>query len=260
MSARYGFRAPVLTSAHVPVAGWSGRKRVAHLTDLHFGNVTPVRLQRDAVQIANAAEPDLTVLTGDFICRGRRHLELLTEVLAEITGDVIAVLGNHDHWTDGPAVRSALEDAGIEVLQNHWTTHGTGEDALAIVGLDDHGTDNDDAWMATHGLRGPALGLSHNPEAAPDLWGRGVPVVLSGHTHGGQLHVPKWTRALYNSLLKVRYVDGWYAEDGHQLYVNPGVGSSVVPWRAGRPAQRSVTVLELEGSPRVSTRPGRTPG
>jgi hypothetical protein len=103
---------------------------------------------------------------------------------------------------------------------------------------------------ATKDLNGtPALTLSHNPEAAPWLWACGARLVLSGHTHGGQFHVEKWTPSLWRSLLRARYVSGFYTEEGHQVYVNPGVGSSVVPWRYGRPAQRTVSILEVVGGP-----------
>lgn len=246
---RYGFAPPVLEEHRVRIPGWGGRLRLAHLTDLHFGAVTPLSLQLMAVAQVNAARPQLTVLTGDFVCRGRSFLDTVTQVLSRIEGPKIAVLGNHDHWTDAEGVRAALERADIAVLSNTWTRFGLGEDALPIVGLDDYGTDQHDEQQATRGLGStPALALSHNPESAPLLWGRGGPrVVLSGHTHGGQFHVPRWTPSLWERLLSVRYLSGFYTQEGYQVYVNPGVGSSVVPWRYGRPAMRTVSVLELEG-------------
>ena len=249
---RYGFQPPHAVHAALRIPGWGGRLRLAHLTDLHFGKVTPMALQRAAVALANAAKPDLTLLTGDFVARGVGHLDQLTATLSQIEGPRYAVLGNHDHWADGPKIKAALERAGIEVLTNAWTLFGAGEDALALVGMDDYGTANHDPWRSTANLRGrPALAMSHNPEGAPLLWGRGAGLVLSGHTHGGQMHVADVTPKLWSALLKVRYLDGWYEALGHQVYVNPGVGSSVVPWRYGRPAMREVAILELEGGPVV---------
>ncbi len=244
----WGFARPKPYHAHVRVPGWTGRMRVAHLTDLHFGNVTPVALQQAAVGLVNASRPDLTVLTGDFVARGLGHLDRMAAVLGSIEGRKLAVMGNHDWWSGLERVRRALEQAEVEILDNRWTAHGSGEDALAIVGIDDQTTSHDDGRTATVGLGGrPALALSHNPEAAPELWERGCAVVLSGHTHGGQFYVQKWTKSLYASLLKVRYLNGWYHEELGQVYVNPGVGSSVLPFRYGRPAQRAVAVLDLEG-------------
>lgn len=240
----FGFRHPTLHTVSVPLGGLGQSLRVAHLTDLHVGMVTPRGLLDEAVRLTNEAEPDLVVLTGDYVARSLRYLHVLTDVLSRLNGRRIATLGNHDHWAGADRVVTALEAAGVEVLSNGWTTHGS----LAVVGLDDHGTGNADVLRATAGLEGrPALGLSHNPEAAPELWACGVSVVLSGHTHAGQLHIPKVTRSAWKGMLGARYVDGWYEEPEGRVYVNPGVGSSVVPWRAGRPAHRAVAMLELEG-------------
>ncbi len=244
----WGFARPKPYHATVRIPGWEGRMRVAHLTDLHFGTVTPIALQQAAVGLVNASQPDLTVLTGDFVARGLGHLERMTETLGSIRGRKLAVMGNHDWWSGIERVRNALLAADIEILDNAWTAHGSGEDGLAIVGIDDHTTGHDDAQVAHRGLHGrPALALSHNPEAAPLMWDRGGKVVLSGHTHGGQFYVQRWTRSLYSTLLRVRFLNGWYDQEQGQVYVNPGVGSSVVPFRYGRPAQRAVAVLDLEG-------------
>lgn len=246
----FGFARPKPYHATVRVPDWDGQLRVAHLTDLHFGNVTPLSLQRGAVALVNASRPDLTVLTGDFVARGLGHLERLTEVMSSIQSRKIAVMGNHDWWSGAEAVRRALLAADVEILDNAWTMHGHGSDALPVVGIDDQTTDHHDVHRATRGLVGrKALALSHNPEAAPELWAAGGSVVLGGHTHGGQFYVRTWTRSLYASLLKVRYLNGWYHQDEGQVYVNPGVGSSVVPFRYGRPAQRAVAILDLEGGP-----------
>jgi len=246
----WGFARPKPYHAHVFVPNWQGRKRVAHLTDLHFGTVTPMALQRNAVALVNAAHPDLTVLTGDFVARGLGHVEQLRAVMSEIRGRKVAVLGNHDWWSGAPAVRRALDLAGVEVITNGWTEEGHGEDGLALVCIDDWTTDHHDVGKACHGLLGrPALALSHNPEAAPELWAAGAGLVLSGHTHGGQFHLKAWTQALYKNLLSVRYLNGFYHEELGQVYVNPGVGSSIVPFRYGLPAQRCVAILDLEGGP-----------
>jgi len=251
----FGFNAPIIQRSHVALPGFSGARRIAHLTDLHFGSVTPIALQKAAVALTNGLQPDLTVLTGDFVARGRRYLDRMSEVLVGLQGDKIAVLGNHDHWVDARGVQAALERAGVEVLSNGWTTRGSGEDTLVIVGLDDFGTQMHDVERATRRLGDrPTIALSHNPEAAPLLWERGAGLVLSGHTHGGQVYVRDWTRTLYENVLKIHYIDGWYANGHNLLYVNPGVGASVVPWRVGRPAMRTVAILEVQGAQDGSAR------
>jgi hypothetical protein len=213
--------------------------------------MTPVALHEDAVAQVNAACPDLVLLTGDFVTRSPVGLPALQRTLSRIEAPAIAVLGNHDHWVGGARVRGALEAAGVTVLSNSATILGEGEDRFAIVGLDDYGSGKHDADAATRTTRGiPCLGLSHNPEAAPLLWERGVPLVLSGHTHGGQIQVGGLTRHFYERVLGKRFLGGWYAEGGRHVYVNPGVGSSVFPFRSGS-GRRTFAVLDIvEATPR----------
>lgn len=235
-----GFHHPSLERLSLTVEGLQRPLRVAHLTDLHFGQVTPQKLQDHAVDAVNEEAPDLTVLTGDFVCRGARHLDALSSTLARIEGPRFAVLGNHDHWCGAEAVRRSLRRAGIEVLDNAWTQL----EELSIAGIDDSTTKHHDPLKATRGLRGPVLGLSHNPAGAPSLWDEGVQTVLSGHTHGGQLHWKGLTPRVY-AALGTEFLSGVYERGPSTVYVNPGVGSSVLPWRVGRPARRTVAILEL---------------
>jgi predicted MPP superfamily phosphohydrolase len=233
---------PVIRRLPVPVPGLAAPLRVVQLSDLHFGLVTPVAVLARAVALALAEEPDCVVLTGDFVSRGRRHLGVLTETLRPLGGRALAVLGNHDHFVGGALVTRALSAAGIEVLANRWTRVG----ALAVVGLDDRLTGHADAGLATRGLAAdtPAIGLAHDPGAAPALWSRGVRVVLSGHTHGGQVHLPPITTGLHAVFGQV-HLSGWNETPAGSVYVNAGLGSGALPLRIGAPARREVAVLHL---------------
>jgi predicted MPP superfamily phosphohydrolase len=237
-----GFRDPRLREIRLPVDHLERPLRVVQLSDLHVGMVTPLGLIRRAIELSNEVAPDLVVLTGDFVCRSTRYLTQLSETLSLLRGPRLAVLGNHDHWADGPAVRRALERAAVQVLQNeNVALRGTG---LKVVGMDDSTTSRHDPERAVQGLEGAALGLTHNPSAAPLLWERGVSTVLSGHTHGGQVHVSRVTPMLFERLGQ-RYVAGLYQEERHRVYVSAGVGSSALPWRGGAPARREVTLIHL---------------
>lgn len=240
----WGFRAPVVKQVPVSLDGWRG-VRIAQLTDLHFGLVTPKALIASAVQTVNHERPDLVVLTGDFVCRGKRHLHQITEVLGALEMPAFAVLGNHDHWVTADGVRRALERAGVTVLQNSWAPLELNGRKLAVAGLDDSTTHNHDVDATLRKLDRPALGLTHNPAAAPLLWERGVAGVLSGHTHAGQVHVPGVTRRLYDQVLKIPYCDGMYATEDGWVYVSAGVGAGAIPWRGGQRARREVTLLEV---------------
>lgn len=219
--------------------------RIAHLTDLHFGRLTPLSTQLAAVAMVNAEQPDLVVLTGDFVCRSLRYLEPLTAVLSQLEAPALAVLGNHDHYCGAAAVRGALEDAGIAVLENAWTTLGD----LQVVGLDDAHTGHADVARACRGLdtRRPTLALSHIAEEADALIGRGVPLTLSGHTHGGILAVGGLNRLGLGLLAGHRYVHGLYGDrsGAGAVYVSAGIGASVVPLRVGDRARPEVAIFML---------------
>lgn len=217
--------------------------KLAHLTDLHFaGDRVPRRLEQ-AVELANAATPDLTLLTGDYVCFSAKKLEAMTRVLGALRGRVFATLGNHDHWTDPEAIQRALEDAGIRVLRNAHVTVQVRGAPVHVVGLDDHVTGNADphrafAAVPEHGTR---VVLSHDPNGADLLRGRRAALVLSGHTHGGQIRVPGLTAALARRA-GLRYLVGLYDVAGTPLYVNKGVGNSL-PLRLG--ARRELALLTL---------------
>ncbi|HJL50171.1 MAG TPA: metallophosphoesterase, partial [Polyangiaceae bacterium LLY-WYZ-15_(1-7)] len=233
--------------------------RIVHLTDMHVGRVTPVEAQLEAVRITNAAEPDAVVITGDFVCHSHAFLDELTFVVSAIDAPVFAVLGNHDYWSGDAEVRWALRRADAEILDNVWTTITLRHQELQVVGLDDAYTGHARWREATKGLRRDktSLGLSHIAEEADALWSRGVPLVLSGHTHAGQVTVAKIHELAVGRLAGHKYVHGLYgrrAPDGDDepqgaVYVGAGVGAAVMPLRIGERSRREVTIFELGHAP-----------
>ncbi|MBE7454435.1 MAG: metallophosphoesterase [Kofleriaceae bacterium] len=237
--------------------------RVAHLTDLHVGLVTPMKVQAEAAAVTNRLKPDLVVITGDFVCHSHAFLEDLTETLKAFDAPVFAVLGNHDYWAGAPGVRQAIKRSGAELLSNQNTVVTLRGQRLQLVGLDDAYTGHADRQRALRGAARnvPTLGLSHIAEEADGLWASGVPFVLSGHTHGGQIFVPGLTDRIIDRMGK-RYRRGFYAvapDDGDggagrraQLYVTPGVGFSGVRVRAGDGTRAEVALFTLRaGVPRA---------
>jgi hypothetical protein len=172
---------------------------------------------------------------------------------------VIGVLGNHDHWAGSDEVRLALGRGGVEVLNNRHTVLTIRRQRLQVVGLDDSYTGHARRDDAVRGLRAdvPALGLSHIAEEADGLWSRGVPLVLSGHTHGGQVTVARLHELAVGKLFGHKYVHGLYgsraetrpAETGGAVYVGAGIGASVIPIRVGERARREITIFELGHAP-----------
>ncbi|HWO19599.1 MAG TPA: metallophosphoesterase [Kofleriaceae bacterium] len=245
---------PRLSEHEVRVPGLDPRHdgvRIAQLSDVHVGDKTPASHVRAAVAAANRAEPDLIVLTGDYVCWKRSDAPLVGEQLSGLRAPrVLAVLGNHDYFTWGAGVRTALERNGYEVLRNQTTIADVRGAPLAVVGVDDPVTRHDDLDAAFAGAPPdvPRVVLCHGPDRAPAIAQRGVALVLSGHTHGGQIYL----RGITDRLMKrigLHYRRGMYPLGSDaQLYVTPGVGFSGVTRRVGEGTDAEVAVLTLRAA------------
>ena len=215
--------------------------------------------------MTNAEAPDLVVLTGDFVCHSQLYLEQLVEVVGGFRAPTIAVLGNHDYWSGADEVERALRRAGAEVLKNRHTvlTLGRNHERLQVLGLDDAYTGHARRDEAVKGLRRdiPTLGLSHIAEEADGLWRHGVPLVLAGHTHGGQVTLARLHELTLGKIGGHRYVHGLYGsrgpaasdKDGRAptgaVYVGAGIGAAMMPLRIGERGKREVTIFELGAEP-----------
>ena len=239
-----------------------GHLRIAHLTDLHVGRITPFEVQRTAVEMTNAERPDLVLLSGDFVCHSQLYLDQLSEVIRLFQAPVVAVLGNHDYWSGADEVAKALQHGGAEVLRNRNTTITLRSERLQVVGLDDAYTGHAQRDAAVKGLRKdlPAIALSHIAEEADGLWRQGIPLVLSGHTHGGQVTLARLHELAVGIVAGHRYVHGLYGSRDHAgpkgesgpkgaVYVGAGIGAAVVPFRLGDRGKREVTMFELGCTP-----------
>lgn len=220
--------------------------RVAQLTDVHHSRLVPLAEVRRVVELANAARADTVVLTGDYTTSRRRYIEPCAEALGELRAPegVWAVLGNHDHYTDAELTTRALRRRGIEVLSNANTTLRRGANTLQLAGVDDWGWGKADFARALAGTdpARPTLLLSHEPAVfdLPEV--RALSLVVSGHTHGGQICLPL-VGAPARFLEEFRYLRGLYERDGAQLYVSRGTGMIGIPVRLG--ARPEVAVLTL---------------
>ena len=230
--------------------------RVAHLTDLHVGRVTPYWIQEAAVAMTNAAKPDVVVITGDFVCHSQLYLDDLTSLLRTFDAPVYAVLGNHDHWSGSAEVKRAILRGGAELLENRFTVFESRGQKLQIVGLDDAYTGHADREAATRGLSRhlPTLGLSHIAEEADALWTHGIPLVLSGHTHAGQITLARLHELAIGRVGGHKYVHGLYGTRSTPtsvpgtptgaVYVGAGIGASVMPVRLGERGRREATLFD----------------
>jgi predicted MPP superfamily phosphohydrolase len=212
--------------------------RIAQLSDFHCSRqVTPAYL-REAVELAQEQNADLVVLTGDFIHQGYKYIDQVSDILGALTAPhgVFAVLGNHDfsvrnalgfrrHRHLHRAVAKGLTARGIRVLHNEMVPLVRGDSQVHLVGVEDLWSRSCDLAQAFDGLSPalPCITLAHNPRTVERLAGRRCDLMLSGHTHGGQVNWPGLGRPTLGKKAR-RFAAGLYFYQNTYVYVNKGVG------------------------------------
>jgi predicted MPP superfamily phosphohydrolase len=219
--------------------------RIVHLSDLHYGPlVNPQHLER-AVKAANDLRPDLIALTGDYISQDRMYAAPCAEVVGRLRAryGVYAVLGNHDHWTDAALIADLFRAEGIRVLINEGSRMDLRAESFWLAGVDDTMVGLEDLSLALAGARHNELKLllAHNPTILRRAARANVDLVLSGHTHGGQV---TWRSEKSRSGRPRRRMLRGLGRRGHtQIYVTRGLGTVVLPIRYGCPPE--ISVLDL---------------
>ena len=135
--------------------------RVVHLSDIHHSPFTDLEHISRAVEISNSLEPDMFVLTGDYVSHESEYVEPMAEVLGELKSEfgTYACLGNHDHWTDPELVTKSMREAKIEVLINEGLRLSAGNASFWIAGVDDYMVGKTDLRAS---LRGSFPGRNEN--------------------------------------------------------------------------------------------------
>lgn len=224
--------------------------RLVQLSDIHHGLYTRLGEVERAVELANYHQPDLVALTGDFVSNSPNYIEPVARALGRLRSSlgVFAVLGNHDHRVGADAVAAALEDQGIAVLRNRHVNLGRNGSGLTLAGVDDLGYNEDDLRLALLGADtdGTTILLCHNPAVLPLAVVRGVDLVLSGHTHGGQVDFPRLRSLAHARGVRVplRLRQGWDQVGSTQIYISRGIGTVVVPVRWRCPAEIPILCLQ----------------
>jgi predicted MPP superfamily phosphohydrolase len=225
--------------------------RIALVTDLHRGPVVPVWWLEHLADRVVELKPDLVVLAGDFVSHAKSDLHDLQRILARYTAadGAMAVLGNHDHWVGADAVAAVIRGAGAEIMHNCHRLIRRGAAALAIGGVDDftHGAVRPRDALGDVPSDVPRVLISHNPDLIEYLPADlRVDLMLSGHTHNGQVHWPIIGPLTVPSQFGRRYMHGLHRVGERWIYVSAGVGSSAMPLRLGNPPELPVIRLKAE--------------
>jgi predicted MPP superfamily phosphohydrolase len=208
---------------------------VALLADVHHGPFVPLAYVRHIVALTNSLRPDLVVLAGDyvhgsdaFIAPGIAELGKLEAPLGRF-----AVRGNHDNWESASVSRAALAEAKIPDLSNTGIWIERQGVRLRVCGVGDLWTDGQDlrAALGDAILGDAVLLLSHNPDFVETLRDARVGLVLSGHTHGGQIVLPGFGAPVVPSQYGQKYLYGLVQGPCSQVFVTRGVGTVSPPVR-----------------------------
>lgn len=244
--------------------------KIVAISDLHCGsNAVNAEKLRDLLALANGQNPDIVVLLGDFVSEyeGGTKLRMpLDEMTQNICGlkaryGVFAVMGNHDDWYDSELVKNAVQAAGYRILDDEIATLDINNTKLRLLGLRDHLRIN--SWKAfseqtrhlidTDGGSGDIIVLEHSPDVLPMITGElsispDTRLMLAGHTHGGQVWLPILGRPIIPSSYGQKYAYGHIRDQGLDMFVTSGVGTSILPFRFLVPPEIAVITLKRKAN------------
>ncbi len=230
--------------------------RVAQLADFHYGEYSEPSFIRAVVRATNSLKPDLIALVGDFISSGPMVKRIsvdfayhCADLLARLDCPLrYAAMGNHDCMVGRAEVTDALTSKGISVLHNSAVPIEREGGRLWLAGVADvliGGQADLGATIPKGRVRNaePLILMAHEPDYADRVTGSGVDLMLSGHTHGGQVRIP-FAPPFQLPPLGEKYVEGLFRIGDLQLYVTRGIGTVGVPFRFR--CQPEITVITLE--------------
>ena len=209
---------------------------VAFLTDIHHGPFVPRVYVRSVIEMTNSMKPDIVLLGGDYSHRWQDYLARVHEDMGRLRARLgrFAVLGNHDHWDGLNESIAGLEAARTPLLRNAGTWIEKGGSRLRIAGVGDLWTDRPDVARAIGPEttdRDAVILLSHNPDVAEYCDDPRVGLMVSGHTHGGQVVVPGYGAPRVPSAFGQKYLNGLVQAPRCQVYISRGVGTVTPPVR-----------------------------
>jgi predicted MPP superfamily phosphohydrolase len=222
--------------------------KIVHLTDLHYGFLVPLAVIRHVIHRANRLKRDLIVCTGDFVHEreGTTQIDAVWPLIAQLNAPlgVHSTLGNHDHWADTAKSQQWLRETGQDLRHKVKAIEKDGQ-SFRLAGAGDLWEDHKPldgilAGIPDHDCR---IVLAHNPDTADTEFTSRVDLMISGHTHGGQVNIP----FIGPPILPVRnktYSSGLKTSPrGTKVFISKGIGWAIYPVRFN--CTPEIAVLEL---------------
>jgi len=228
--------------------------KIVHITDIQGDEYTERNEIRTYIKKVNAQNPDLIIFTGDLISYGTDFIEMSAQELGKAKSKygTIAVVGDHDYWAGLNNIEPALNEHDIPLLQDkNYTIRIDSTRNITITGVTEvysKQADREEVDSLTKSTAGSALKVfaSHqvNHRLIAKVQKQNYQLVLSGHTHGGQIHVPFMGMNFSASQQETKYVQGMYQENDLPINVNNGLGFTLAPIRYEAPPNISVITLQ----------------
>jgi uncharacterized protein len=220
--------------------------RIAFISDLHAGPTTPLTYLKKVIDQINNLQPHLVALGGDYVFQDPYFIEPVSTLLGQLKAPygVFAVFGNHDHWLNVNHLTEAFQREGITILNNTGLRITHNQQSFWLCGVEDLWEGTPEFKLALEGQRKEefTILLSHNPDYAESINKELVDIMLSGHTHGGQIRflniVP-----VNVSQYKAHYLDGFCQKGGCLVYVSRGIGTVEISLRLG--SRPEISFLQL---------------
>ncbi len=232
--------------------------KICQISDIHGGSLLNANMAKKAVKMINQINPDICVITGDFVNFNPSELNIVFDEFKQIKSNYgnYAIFGNHDHYMsdeEHEQLKSIIKNMGFELLINENRTIDVNGAKLQLAGIDDLSFHNKfgDVNIALTGLDPllPTVLLAHDPS----IWDKEIietnqpiDLMLSGHTHGGQISIGLGIGNISPAKYVYKYYLGLYSKANKYLYVNSGFGTTGPPLRIGVPPE--ITEITLSGN------------
>jgi uncharacterized protein len=226
--------------------------RIAMISDIHSGPFMAKEDIEPYVARINSLKPDVILLPGDFIQNKDEEIEVVCETFRHLRAPygVYGSTGNHDYFADADHVSKELQLAGVNMLRNEHRIIDPNGEKLALIGIDDVRSGYPFHSLFRQAARGldpsiPNVLLCHKPYYLDEAAELGLDLMVSGHTHGGQIVLARvFNTVITPAALISGYIEGLYRLDATQMYITRGIGMVGLPIRINCPPEISILTLE----------------